>query len=315
MLFNLRAVDLNLLPVFEAAYEERNLSRAAARLAMTQPAVSHALARLRAAFRDELFVRHARGMTPTAAADALYGRVGEALGLVRAAVAESRGFDPATATRRFAVAIPHPAGPLIAVRLLETLRLAAPGVTLAVDTRSRPHDLDRALADGQVDAAVDWLVPRAAGIAREPLFEDGVVAVAREGHPAVRADRRWADLARRRDLVRLRPRAAQETHPLAALRELQRLGATAALEVSEALEVLVVASRSDLVGIAPASVARPAARPLGLRVLTLSPDFPSEPVHVLFRANRQADPALAFLRESLRRAAAQALSAKASGRR
>lgn len=314
MPFNLRAVDLNLLPVFEAAYEERNLSRAAARLAMTQPAVSHALTRLRAAFREELFVRHARGMTPTAAADALYARIGEALGLVRAAVAESRGFDPSTSVRRFAVAIPHPAGPLLAVRLLEALRAAAPGITLSVDTRSRPDDLDRALADGRVDAAVDWLAPREAGIVREPVFEDAVVAVAREGHPAVRADRSWEDLARRRALVQLRPRLPQETHPIGAVRELRRLGATVALEVSEALEVLVVASRSDLVGIAPASVASPSARPLGLRVLGLSPGFAAEPVHILFRANRRADPALAFLREALRRAAAQALSVKAPGR-
>ena len=57
MEFNLRSVDLNLLPIFEAAYEERGLSRAAQRLAMTQPAMSHALTRLRHVFRDDLFVR------------------------------------------------------------------------------------------------------------------------------------------------------------------------------------------------------------------------------------------------------------------
>ena len=75
-MLNLRAIDLNLLPVFEAAYEERSLSKAAVRLAMTQPAVSHALSRLRTAFRDDLFIRHPRGMTPTPAADAIYGRLG-----------------------------------------------------------------------------------------------------------------------------------------------------------------------------------------------------------------------------------------------
>src|SRR6187402_2290916 len=82
-MLNLRSVDLNLLPVFEAAYEEKNLSRAANRLAMTQPAVSHALSRLRHAFKDELFLRHPRGVTPTPLADQIYGRLGEALGLVR----------------------------------------------------------------------------------------------------------------------------------------------------------------------------------------------------------------------------------------
>ena len=64
-MFNIRRVDLNLLPVFEAVYEEQSLSRAAVRLAMTQSAVSHAVTRLRALFHDELFVRQARGVLPS----------------------------------------------------------------------------------------------------------------------------------------------------------------------------------------------------------------------------------------------------------
>ena len=71
-MFNIRSVDLNLLPVFEAVYEEKSLSRAAVRLAMTQSAISHALSRLRSVFRDELFVRQSRGVVPTPAADRVY---------------------------------------------------------------------------------------------------------------------------------------------------------------------------------------------------------------------------------------------------
>ncbi len=121
-MLNMRSVDLNLLPVFEAAYEERSLSRAALRLAITQSAVSHALARLRVLFKDQLFVRHARGVTPTPTADAVYEKTRPALGLVREAVTQTRGFDPASSERQFFVAIPHPLGPMIAVRLLEQLR-------------------------------------------------------------------------------------------------------------------------------------------------------------------------------------------------
>ena len=68
-MLNLRGLDLNLLPVFEAVYEERSLSRAAERLAMTQSAVSHAMSRLRSVFRDELFARRPRGVSPTPVAD------------------------------------------------------------------------------------------------------------------------------------------------------------------------------------------------------------------------------------------------------
>ena len=74
-MFNIRSVDLNLLPVFEAVYEEQSLSRAAQRLAMTQSVVSHAVTRLRALFQDELFVRHSRGVVPTSGADIAYGKV------------------------------------------------------------------------------------------------------------------------------------------------------------------------------------------------------------------------------------------------
>jgi len=82
-MLNLRGVDLNLLPVFEAVYEERSLSRAATRLAMTQPAVSHAMTRLRGVFEDALFIRQSRGMAPTAVADVIYAGLRDALASVR----------------------------------------------------------------------------------------------------------------------------------------------------------------------------------------------------------------------------------------
>ena len=110
-MLNLRSVDLNLLPVFEAAYEERNLSRAAERLAMTQSAVSHAMTRLRAVFRNDLFIPQARGVLPTPAADMIYSKLRGALTSVRESVTEMRGFDPKTSARRFFISYPAPAGP------------------------------------------------------------------------------------------------------------------------------------------------------------------------------------------------------------
>ena len=137
-MLNLRGVDLNLLPVFEAAYEERNLSRAARRLAMTQSAVSHSITRLRLLFRDELFVRKTKGVEPTRVADLIYGRLRGALGSVRDALSETRVFDPATSELSFFMGIAHPLGPMIAVRLLERLGLAAPNSAIGFSTRSRP---------------------------------------------------------------------------------------------------------------------------------------------------------------------------------
>jgi len=297
-MLNLRAVDLNLLPVFEAAYEEGSLSGAARRLSLTQPAVSHALARLRATFRDELFVRQSRGMRPTPAADALYGRVREALAIVRGAVDESRGFDPATSRRRFSVAIPHPLGPLLAVRLMERMAGAAPGVEIVFSTRSRPVDLEKDLVAGRFDLALDWIAPRAGVLTTDPAFTEGIAALVRSGHPALAGGKRRTPVVNW-PVVRLRPRTDWTTLPVGGVKEWLALGFPVGLEVSEMLEVLAVASRSDLVGIVPTSLASLARRDFGLEVVPGLPASPAIPVWMVYREARRAEPAHAFLREQL----------------
>jgi DNA-binding transcriptional LysR family regulator len=297
MEFNLRSIDLNLLPMFEAAYEERSLTRAAQRLAMTQPALSHALSRLRHAFRDELFIRHAKGVTPTPMADALYAKLRSALGSVREAVAESRGFDPATSSRRFSVAVPHPLGPLIALRLLERLEQSAPRITVAFNTRSLPVDLDRQLRDGTVDAVIDWVERREPHVRASPLFEDRIVAMARKGHPWADRALTFAHLASAR-FVSLRPRSDAEV-ALAGIREWRQLLGRTALEVSELLEVLLVVSASDMLGILPASLAGIARGHFDVRALKVKPATSSVPIRLFWHERREKDPAHAFLRRQI----------------
>lgn len=302
-MLNLRSVDLNLLPVFEMIYEEQSLSRAALRLAMTQSAVSHAVTRLRALFRDELFVRHSRGVIPTPTADRVYTKLRSALGSVREAVTEMRGFDPKTSARRFFLAIAHPLGPIIVLRLQERLAKLAPKIEVAVSTRSRPIDLDRALREGRVDAAIDWLEPRGDRFNATVMFQDALVAVAREGHPALRRPPSMKIL-REGKFVSLRPRIEGE-NPVAAIREWQRLGLNVVLEVSEILEIFMVVSRSDLFGLIPRSMEKAARNTLGLRALGVSPKAPTVPIKLVWHASRDADPAHAFLRKELGTIAAQ----------
>jgi DNA-binding transcriptional LysR family regulator len=296
-MFNIRSVDLNLLPVFEAVYEERSLSRAAVRLAMTQSAVSHAVTRLRAVFRDELFVRHSRGVVPTATADAINAKLRGALTSVREAVAEMRGFHARTSARKFFLTITHPLGPMIVLRLIERLAVVAPNISVASSTRSRPIDLERALRDGRIDAAIDWLDPEGDHFKATVLFEDALVAVAREGHPALRRPASLKVL-REGQFVRLRPRVEGQ-HPVAGLREWQRLNLHVVLEVSEILEVFMVASQSDLFGLIPRSMEKLARKALGLRSLVVAPKTPAVPIKLFWHASRDADPAHAFLRKEL----------------
>lgn len=300
-MLNMRAVDLNLLPVFEAAYEERSLSRAAARLAITQPAVSHALVRLRALFRDELFVRHARGVTPTPAADAIYARARPALGLVREAVTEARVFDPASSERQFFVAIPHPLGPMIAVELLQALRREAPGVRVTFNTQSRPAALEQSLREGRVDTAIDWIPAAGEQFRAEVLFRDNVVIVARGDHPVLRRKLTRKGL-REHGIVRLRPRSEGSRLP-EFVAEIQALDLRYELEVSELLEVFLVTAASDLLGIIPGSMAQMARERLGLVVVEGAPHGSAAPVRMLWHQGRDRDPGHRYLRQRLAEAA------------
>jgi len=296
-MFNIRSVDLNLLPVFEAVFEEQSLSRAAVRLAMTQSAVSHAMTRLRALFGDELFVRRSRGVAPTPTADALYAKLHDALGSMRETVAERRGFVAKTSKRRYFLAIAHPLGPMIVLRLLERLATVAPHVSVAASTRSRPIELERALRDGQIDAAIDWIEPEGDQFKSTLLFEDALVAVARAGHPALRRPVSTKTLRDGR-FVALRSRVEGE-HPVAGMRELQLLKLNVVLEVSEILEVFMVTSQSDLFGHIPRSMEKVARRTLGLRSLGVGPKTASVPIKLIWHAHRDADPGHAFLRKEL----------------
>ncbi len=296
-MLNLRGIDLNLLPVFEAVFEERSLSRAALKLAMTQSAVSHALSRLRSVFRDELFVREARGVLPTPVAEMIYAKVRGALGSVRESVTERRGFDPGTSRRKLFVSITHPLGPMIAVRLRERLASSAPGVEVGFSTRSRPIELERAMREGRVDAAVDWLVPERGPFKDLTLFQDAVVAVARNGHPALRRTRSLAEL-KRGEFVSLRPRVEGE-HPVPGIRVWLRLELNYVLEVSEILEVFMVAAQSDLFGLVPRSMLKFAEDVFALRPLGAGPRNAPVPIKLVWLQRHEADPAHAFLRKQI----------------
>jgi DNA-binding transcriptional LysR family regulator len=129
---NLTLVDLNLLRVFEAMMRERNVSQAAQRLNLTQPAVSNALARLRAAFDDPLFVRTRAGMEPTAVALTLYEPIEHGLTAIRTALSESVRFDPRTSGRRFTIITTDVGELTFIAELLKILAQEAPHIDLRV---------------------------------------------------------------------------------------------------------------------------------------------------------------------------------------
>lgn len=185
---NLRAIDLNLLVVLDALLHERNLTRAAARLPMSQPAMSHALARLRALLGDPLFHRTRGGLRPTPHALALEAPLRDMLAQVRRLLAGAV-FEPAASRRAFRLAMSDYGASVLLPPLMRRLRRDAPGIDLEISYASR-SGMIAGVADGQLDLALAVFGETPAEIQRAVLFEESFVCVADAvaGLPSTLAD-------------------------------------------------------------------------------------------------------------------------------
>ncbi len=184
-MIDLSRIDLNLLVVLEAIVTEGGVSRAAARLNLTQPAVSHALARLRALFGDPLFVREGRTLVPTALTKRLVEPLGHVLQSLGALIETSDGFDPARAETSFAVAMRDPMEVLVLPKLMRRLAREAPTIDLRT-VQVRRRGVEAGLGDGTLDAVLDVALPLSEQIHRQRVGSDRFVVVARKAHARVR---------------------------------------------------------------------------------------------------------------------------------
>lgn len=182
---DLRRLDLNLLVVFDAVVGERSVSRAADRLALTQPAVSHALARLRQACGDDIVVKQGRTMVPTPKAVALQQEVRAILVRAQRVFAMSSVFDPARSRRHFHVGCSDHAAITVLEPVLGQLLVAAPHVRIQLMHVGRTHAADM-IRSGALDLALGVLNSADDAIAVRTLREVPYVCVARTGHPAFR---------------------------------------------------------------------------------------------------------------------------------
>lgn len=177
-----RRLDLNLLVTLEALLVEQNVTKAAARLHLSQPAVSAQLARLRDVFDDPLLIPAQRGMTPTAKALELLGPLRQSLDQVRATVAENANFDPTRAALTVTIACTDYLQAALVQALVIQLRRQAPGVRVAMRSLDLA-DLEAQMARGEVDLAL--MTPAAAppSLRTRHLFDESYVLIGRRQHP------------------------------------------------------------------------------------------------------------------------------------
>jgi DNA-binding transcriptional LysR family regulator len=175
-------IDLNLLIVFDMLMRERNLTRAGRRIGLSQPATSHALARLRQMLNDELFIRTPEGMQPTARAQKMAEPVRNAL-LTLNNTLKPEAFEPANAERDFTIAVNNHAARAIVPALIRAVAEAAPGVTLDIRPIGRA-DLADQLDSGGIDVAIGPLIDGGERFRCVRVTDDDYVAVLARDHDA-----------------------------------------------------------------------------------------------------------------------------------
>ncbi len=289
---NLAALDLNLLVALDALVSHAHVGRAAMRVGLSQPAMSHALGRLRALLKDPLLVRVGSTMELTSRAQALRMPLAAALDQVRGLFA-GETFDPAASTRGFALMMPDLLVDLIVPALLARLAREAPRVRLDIRPWRGPAIMTPELARA-IDLVIACLPDAYPGFYRERLYADSDALGVRRGHPAgVRLKRLDTFLAARHIAV---VGAGEREDMIDAWLGGRGYARAVALTVPGYLQALHVVARSDLVAFVPRRLIAALARPLGLATVTPPLDPGMDEQFMFYPTRAQVDPGSVWLR-------------------
>jgi len=177
--------DFNLLIAFDALMTEKNVSRAAAKLGITQPALSQSLRRLRDSFKDELFVRGRNGMQPTPRALSLYEPIHAALDQCQSIIASDVTFDATSSRRTFTLAMSDQSAALLMPPVMRDLRIHAPHVDVRIVTGGRIDLLER-LVSGEIDLALGIFPQLPPGLTGRVLLTDKLLCIADKNNAFLR---------------------------------------------------------------------------------------------------------------------------------
>jgi DNA-binding transcriptional LysR family regulator len=296
---DIRAVDLNLLKAFDALIRERAVTRAAGRIGLSQPAMSHALSRLRGLFADDLFVRTPNHMEPTARAREIAPLVSAAIEHIEAALNLGIGFDPAKSTDIFTAGMAEYAEVALVGRLAEAFARQAAKATLRLTPLTGAEAAER-LDSVVIDVAVAHLRALPGHLDSMMLLRDPFVLVARQGHPLA-AQSLSLEAYAALDHVLVSPRGDTSGAVDRALADF-RLKRRIALLVATYLALPAVLASSDLVATVPRRTAQQIAAMAAIEIMPLAIDLS---VHVSMAWHRRAtsEPAQAWFRSLLIEAA------------
>jgi DNA-binding transcriptional LysR family regulator len=286
-------IDLNLLVVFDAIHKSRNLTTAGKTLGLSQPAMSHALGRLRSTFKDPLFVRLPRGLQPTPLANEIAPSVIEGLAVIRGTL-ERKTFDPARSTRVFNIAQGDIAEAVHLPLLVREIRKTAPEVRL--HTFEVPGArLRDALGDGEADFATgDYAL--GAGCRERLLYQSVYVCVVRADHPSV-TSRLTLKQFKSLEHILVNPRGAAQHGAIVERALSQReVAAQIAVEISHFNGVAALVTSSDMIATVPSRLADTMQRFANIRVLPAPVLLPKIKISLYWHERFHRDPGNVWLR-------------------
>jgi LysR family transcriptional regulator, transcriptional activator of nodD3 and syrA len=288
----LAAIDLNLLVVLRALLRERHVTRAAARVGLSQSATSHALSRLRELYGDPLLVRSGRTLALTPRAVRLLPVLERGLGDIESSIADEPEFDPSTARRTFTIGMSDYLQALLMGPLLRQVAIGAPGVDLSIVVFPNFRELTDS---GAIDLALTVSGKEATGSSHQVLSEDGFVCMVRRDHPQIRRAPSLAKYLSQRHVVVApagTPGSVVDTE--LAQRGLER---RVALRVTNFLIAPIVVCETDFINTMPARLARQLAKIYPLRLMPTPIELPRFEYCMFWHPRLEHDPAQRWLRE------------------
>lgn len=299
---SISGIDVNLVVALDALLQESSVIGAARKVGLSQPAMSHALARLRTELDDPLLVRVGRRMVLTARAKALAPHARDIVERLAGLFSPPPTFEPKTSTRRFVMAATDYVQLVLLPPLGLRLRSHAPGIDLGVQSMDRARVIE-ALRDGSLELAAGLpLRDPPPDLIQAELFRDRFVGLARRGHPRVRRQMALADLAALEHIL-VSPGQGSPRGFLDGALEAQGLARRVALTVPSFLVVPHLVAESDRVAILAEGVVRPFLGLLPLRTFEIPVSPPVDRISMVWHRRHDDDAGHGWLRAQLLAAA------------
>ncbi|MDQ0995166.1 LysR family transcriptional activator of mexEF-oprN operon [Phyllobacterium ifriqiyense] len=294
--FNLWSFDLNLLVAFDALMRDRNVTQAASRLKLQQPAMSHNLATLRLLFQDELFVRVGQVMQPTPRAHTLSVPIQQILSQAHQALISKDEFDPLSETRTFKIGFSSELEVILMPDLVAVLRETAPGIKLLARP-ANPDQIHRMLDDGIIDLGVGCYDEGGSRHRRRLLFEQSLMCCYNKDLLPLESPLDRATYLRLQHAL-VSQKDAIEGCLDTALEKLDvRLDVTMA--APEFLTVLSAVTKTPLVATLPTRIIQRYAKIFGLTESPVPLDLEVSPIAMVWSAHSDREPAAKWLRDQI----------------